>query len=90
MSGTTSNLQRYLGGSPLVVLVKLIVLSLIVGAIMTGLGLTPANLVRQAVEAAHALFGLGFETLRNVGGYVVTGAVIVIPIWILTRILSRP
>jgi hypothetical protein len=86
----TSNLQRYLGGSPLAVLLKLVVLSLIVGAIMAGLGLTPGNLVRQAVQAAHALFGLGFDTLRDVGGYVVTGAVIVIPIWVITRILSRP
>jgi hypothetical protein len=86
----TSNLQRYLGGSPLAVLLKLVVLSLIVGAIMAGLGLTPGNLVRQAVHAAHALFGLGFDTLRDVGGYVVTGAVIVIPIWVITRILSRP
>ena len=89
MSSTTSNLQRYLGGSPAAVLLKLVVLSLIVGAIMAGLGLTPGNLVRQAVDAAHAVFGLGFETLRNVGGYVVTGAVIVIPIWILTRLVSR-
>jgi hypothetical protein len=89
VSGTTSNLQRYLGGSPLAVLLKLIVLSLIVGAIMAGLGLTPGNLVRQAVQAAQALFGLGFDTLRDVGGYVATGAVIVIPIWVITRIASR-
>jgi hypothetical protein len=89
VSGTTSNLHRYLGGSPLGVLLKLIVLSLIVGAIMAGLGLTPGNLMRQAVDAVHAVFGLGFDTLRNVGGYVVTGAVIVIPIWVITRIASR-
>jgi hypothetical protein len=89
MSGTTSNLTRFLGGSPLAVLLKLIVLSLIVGAIMAGLGLTPGNLVRQFADAVRSLFGLGFDTIRDIGQYVLTGAVIVIPIWILTRIFDR-
>ena len=85
----TFNLQRYLGGSPLAVLAKLIVLSLIVGVIMAGLGLTPASLVRLVGDMARQVFGLGFDTIREVGNYVLTGAVIVIPIWILMRILDR-
>jgi hypothetical protein len=85
----TSNLQRYLGGSPLAVLLKLIVLSLIVGAIMAGLGLTPGNLVRLVTETVRQVFGLGFDAVRDLGGYILTGAIIVIPIWILMRILDR-
>ena len=85
----TSNLQRYLGGSPLAVLLKLIVLSLIVGAIMAGLGLTPGNLVRLVTETVRQGFGLGFDAVRDLGGYILTGAIIVIPIWILMRILDR-
>ena len=85
----TSNLQRYLGGSPLAVLLKLIVLSLIVGAIMAGLGLTPSNLVRLITETVRQIAGLGFGAVRDLGSYVVTGAIIVIPIWVLMRILDR-
>jgi hypothetical protein len=45
MNGTTSNLTRLLGGSPVAVLLKLVFLSLVVGAIMAGLGLSPGGLV---------------------------------------------
>lgn len=89
MNRMTSNLQRYLGGSPVAVLAKLIALSLIVGAIMAGLGLTPRAILRQAVEAAYAIYGLGFEALSGVAGYILTGAVVVIPLWILSRIFAR-
>jgi hypothetical protein len=85
----TSNPQRYLGGSILGTLLKLIVLSLIVGAVMVGLGLTPANLWYLLVDTVRSVFGLGLDTFRNIGTYVLTGAVIVVPIWILTRILDR-
>jgi hypothetical protein len=85
----TSNLQRHLGGSPLGVLVRLVVLSLIVGAIMAGLGLTPENLVRLVADTARSVFSLGFGAVRDLGGYFLTGAIIVIPIWILTRIFDR-
>jgi predicted ABC-type sugar transport system permease subunit len=89
MNGTTSRLTRLLGGSPLAVLLKLVFLSLVVGAIMAGLGLTPGYLVYQFAEAVRSLFGLGFETIRDIWQYILTGAVIVVPIWLLTRIFDR-
>ena len=73
----TSNLQRHLGGSVIGTLLKLIVLSLIVGAVMVGLGLTPANLWYLLVDTVRSVFGLGLDTFRNIGTYVLTGAVIV-------------
>jgi predicted ABC-type sugar transport system permease subunit len=89
MNGTRSRLTRLLGGSPLAVLLKLVFLSLVVGAIMAGLGLTPGYLVYQFAEAVRSLFGLGFETIRDIWQYILTGAVIVVPIWLLTRIFDR-
>ena len=88
-SGTTSNLTRLLGGSPLAVLLKLVFLSLVVGAIMVGLGLTPGYLLREFADAVRSLFGLGFDAIQDVGHYILTGAVIVLPIWLLTRIFDR-
>ena len=89
MGGTPSNLTRLLGGSPLAVLLKLVFLSLVVGAIMAGLGLTPGYLVREFVEMVRWLVGLGFESIQEFGRYILMGAVIVLPIWILTRIFDR-
>src|SRR4051812_15943630 len=48
-----SNLQRFLGGSPLAVLVKLAFLSLLVGAFMSFLGVTPGGLIRQVWWTLH-------------------------------------
>lgn len=83
-----STLHRILGGSLLGTLVKLLFLSLLVGAILAGLGLSPRALLWQAIDAFEAVFGYGFDAVRNVGQYVLTGAMIVIPIWILARLLA--
>ena len=84
-----SHLHRLLGGSPIALLAKLLFLSLVIGAIMSGLGLTPATMLARAVAAARSLFGLGFDAVRDIGRYVLTGAVIVIPVWLIARLAGR-
>lgn len=81
-----SNLQHWLGGSPAAVLVKLIFLSLIVGAFMAFLGLTPMALIDRIGRALRSIFDLGFDAIRDVLRYVVYGAVIVVPIWLVMRL----
>lgn len=81
-------LERWLGGSPLAVLLKLVFLCLVIGIVMSALGLTPGNVVGRLVEAVHAVASLGFGAVRDFGRYIVTGAIIVIPLWLLSRILS--
>ena len=84
-----SNLQRFLGGSPLAVLVKLAFLSLLVGAFMSFLDVTPGGLVRQVWWAARSVFDIGLDSLREVGRWVAYGAVIVVPLWLLSRLANR-
>lgn len=83
-----STLDRWLGGSPLGVLVRLIFLSLLVGVILAFLGLTPLGLVRHLVDSLQALFGIGFDAVEDIGRYILTGAVIVIPLWLLSRLMN--
>ncbi|TDR94024.1 DUF6460 domain-containing protein [Enterovirga rhinocerotis] len=83
-----SSLDRWLGGSPLGVLLRLIVLSLIVGVILHALGLTPLSLLRSVAHSIESLFGFGWDAVEDIGRYVLTGAVIVIPIWLITRLAS--
>ena len=83
-----STLARWLGGPPLLVLAKLIFISLVVGAIMAGLGLTPRRLVYEVVDVFQSLFGVGLDAIRNVSHYILMGAVIVLPIWLVARLVN--
>jgi hypothetical protein len=85
----SSNLERFFGGSPGGVLVKLLFLSLVVGAGLALLGFTPLELLRSITLSIRALLGDGLEALRSVGGWILTGAVFVVPIWLLSRLLAR-
>ena len=55
-----SNLNRFLGGSPGSVLVKLIFLSLLVGAFMAFLDITPLGLIEGLVEWISSVLDLSF------------------------------
>ena len=79
-------MQDFLGGSPLSILVKLIFLSLLVGAFLAFLGKTPFELVDQLMRAMRSMFGLSFEAVRDIGRWVLYGAVIVVPIWLVMRL----
>ena len=80
------HLERILGGSPLAVLARLVFISLVIGAIMTGIGLTPQNLLDRLVAAGRAVFGMGLGAFRDVAQYILTGAVVVIPVWLVLRL----
>jgi hypothetical protein len=84
-----NSLQRFLGGSPGSVLIKLIFLSILVGAIMAFLGVTPLGLVDNVVLFARRLVSHGLDALREVGQWFVYGALVVVPIWLVTRILGK-
>lgn len=81
-------IERFLGGPPLPTLAKLAFLSLVVGAIMAGFGLTPRGIVESLADATRVVFGMGFERVRDFGGYALAGAMIVVPIWLVVRLLG--
>jgi hypothetical protein len=81
--------NRFLGGSLSSTLVKLLFLSLIVGAFMAFLDLTPWGLIESFVDFVRRVFGSGFAAVREVGRWLLFGAVIVVPLWLLSRLLRR-
>ncbi len=83
-----ANLQRFFGGPPVAVLVKLVLLSLLVGAFMAFVGLTPARLFEAVRDLFRSIAALGFDAVAEVGRWILYGAVVVVPIWLLARILS--
>jgi hypothetical protein len=84
----SSNFNRFLGGSPASVIVKLVFLSLLVGALMALLGLTPTLLIDRVAGFVRALIDLGFDAFGDVALWILYGAVIVVPIWLLSRIFG--
>jgi len=84
-----SNLNRFLGGSPASVLAKLIFLSLLVGAFMAFLGITPFRLVEGLFDWITSILDLSLDTVKEIGLWVLYGAVIVVPLWLLSRLFGR-
>ncbi len=78
---------RFLGGSPLTVLIRLGVVSLLVGALMSWLGIDAADIVRDVERGVLHLWGSGFAALGNIGRTGVAGALVVVPVWFVVRVL---
>ena len=82
------NIERFLGGSLISVLVRLLFISLLVGAAMAFLGLSPQSLYEAAARFLRSITGLGFGAVREVGQWVIAGALIVVPLWLLMRLFA--
>ena len=80
---------RWMGGSPIWVLIRLMLLSLVVGVILSALGLDPLNILASLESLIRHLFNFSFEAIERLWRYFLLGAVIVIPLWLITRIASR-
>lgn len=85
MSGSV---QRFLGDSPLRVALKLIVISFIVGVFMTYFDITPLEVIDRIVGMIEWAWQNGFEALSGFFSYFVIGAIIVVPIFLLVRLMN--
>jgi hypothetical protein len=83
------NLERFLGGSPGAVIIRLLFISLLVGAGMAFLGLSPRGLFDALIRFVRSITDLGFDAIRDVGGWLIAGAIVVVPVWLLLRLTQR-
>jgi len=83
-----NGLQRFMGGSPAQVLLRLVVISLIVGVVLSALGLSPYDIVEKAQQLVWRIWNMGFGAIEWIWKYFLLGAVIVIPVWIVIRLLN--
>lgn len=81
-------LHRFFGGAPAAVVVRLVVLSLVVGALMVWLDIDPMSVIDAIARLAHNVWGMGFGALRDLGRYLAAGALVVVPIWLLARLFA--
>ncbi len=82
--------NRFFGGSPLAVLARLILVSILVGVILSALGLDPFDIIRSIDRLARSIWNMGFDALVWLWRYLLLGAVIVVPIWLILRLINAP
>ncbi len=87
---SNDTVTRIFGGSPLGVLVRLILVSILVGVILSALGLDPLDIFESLTRLVRNIWESGFDAIRRVWGYFLLGAVIVIPIWLIMRLINAP
>src|SRR5271155_2757669 len=81
-------LYRFLGGSPLAVAFRLILLSILVGVVLAAIGFDPWNIVNSIRLLIQRIWNLGFDAINGLWRYFLLGAVIVIPVWLLSRMFG--
>lgn len=83
-----SKLSRFFGGAPGPVLLRLTVLSLVVGIVLSALNLHPMQLVRQFFNLLERIYLMGFDAIGWAVEYFLLGAIVVVPLWLFSRFMK--
>ncbi len=74
-----------MGGEPGAVALKLAVLSVVVGAILHLAGLSPVSLLLGVEAMVRSVIGSGWEAARSILEFALYGAMVVVPLWLISR-----
>ncbi|WP_157018674.1 DUF6460 domain-containing protein [Mesorhizobium xinjiangense] len=85
MSGPVT---RFLGDSPLRIALKLIVVSFLVGIVMSTFGWSPMDVFYGIRDFFIDIWRMGFSAIDRFLGYLLLGAAIVIPAFLILRLIS--
>ena len=80
-------LTRFFGGPPLSVIFRLILLSILIGVILEVLGLDPWNIIESLKSLVMRIWDMGFDVVRWLWRYLLLGAAVVVPIWLIVRLV---
>jgi len=79
--------NRFLGGAPLAVFFRLVLLCVLVGVILSALGFDPGNILGSIERMIRSVWDMGFDAVRWAWRYFLLGAIIVVPIWLVVRLM---
>lgn len=80
--------SRFLGDTPGRIIIKLILVSLVVGVVMHAFNWTPYDILWNIRDFFISLWNMGFSALSRFTDYLLLGAAVVIPAFILLRIIN--
>jgi hypothetical protein len=81
-------MERFFGGNPALVLIRLAILSLIVGVVLAALGFSPFEILESLQRLVQRIYDMGFTAIEKAFRYFLLGAVIVFPVWLVVRVLK--
>lgn len=84
----SDQVSRFLGGSPLSVMLRLVLMSVLVGVVLAAIGLDPWNIVVSIRRLFDWIWNLGFGAINDLWRYFLLGAVIVVPLWLISRLFN--
>jgi Domain of unknown function (DUF6460) len=87
---SNDTVSKIFGGSPLGVLFRLVLVSILVGVILSALGLDPFDIIHSVERLIRTIWNMGFDAFRWLWRYFLLGAVIVVPIWLVMRVVNAP
>lgn len=70
-------------------IIKLLIASLLVGLVMHWFGITPRNLIHNFGDSVVRIFGTLTSFIDWAVDYILVGAVIVVPIWLIVFLADR-
>jgi hypothetical protein len=80
--------DRIFGGNPLSVIIRLVVLSIVVGIVLSALGITFDNLFWRLEVFVKRIYDMGWDAVEWAVQYFLLGAIIVVPIWVIARLVG--
>lgn len=81
-------MERFFGGNPIAVILRLALISVIVGIVLSALGITPENFLYRLQIFVRRVYDMGFGAIEWALGYLLIGAVVVVPIWLIARVFG--
>ena len=81
------HVNRFFGGPPLSVIFRLVLLSILIGVILEVLGLDPWNIIDSLQRLVLRIWEMGFDAVRWLWRYLLLGAAVVVPIWLIVRLV---
>jgi hypothetical protein len=81
--------RQFFGDSVAATVIRLVLLSIVVGIVFSALGITPFNIVERLQLLVRRIAELGFDAFHWALSYFLLGAIVVIPIWFIVRLLKR-
>jgi hypothetical protein len=76
-------------GSTLATIARLILLSVVVGVVLSALHIRPTEIFSYLKRGIDWVYSLGFGAIEWAFQYFVVGAMIVVPIWLVARLFSK-
>lgn len=81
-------ITRFLGDTPLRVMLKLVVVSFLVGIVMSAFGWSPWDVLQGVRDFFVGIWNMGFDALYRFWSYFLLGAAVVVPAFFVLRLLS--